>query len=57
MEERRKKGLCYTCDAKWHTGHKCPNPRLFMIESVELIEEEKVAPFLEQQELMKTYWP
>jgi hypothetical protein len=53
MEEMRKKGLCYSCDAKWHTGHKCPNPRLFVIESVELIEEERAAPFLEQQELME----
>jgi hypothetical protein len=53
MEERRKKGLCYSCDAKWHTGHKCPNPRLFVIESVELIEEERAAPFLEQQDLME----
>lgn len=47
MEERRKKGLCYNCDSKWHIGHKCPNPRLFVIEGVELIEEENSEPFIE----------
>jgi hypothetical protein len=23
MEDRRNKGLCYNCDAKWQYGHRC----------------------------------
>ena len=33
MEERRKKGLCYYCEDKWHTRHKCKTPRIFFMES------------------------
>lgn len=36
MEDRRKKGLCYNCDAKWQFGHKCQSPKLFVIETVEI---------------------
>jgi len=32
MEERRRKGLCYSCDAKWTRGHVCQVPKLFLIE-------------------------
>jgi hypothetical protein len=34
MEDRRKKGLCYTCDSKWVRGHVCSVPKLFLIEAV-----------------------
>ena len=33
MEERRKQGLCYNCDEKWHSGHKCKGAKLFLLES------------------------
>ena len=46
MMERRKKGLCYTCDAKWGRGHVCASPRLFLIEEVE----EKVDKLQEVEE-------
>jgi hypothetical protein len=32
MEERRQKGLCYTCDSKWKKGHVCAVPKLFLID-------------------------
>jgi hypothetical protein len=35
MFDRRKKGLCYSCDSKWHQGHVCPSPKLFLIEGIE----------------------
>jgi hypothetical protein len=35
MDERRKKGLCYSCDAKWSRGHVCDTPKLFLIEEIE----------------------
>ncbi|XP_035543245.1 uncharacterized protein LOC118347630 [Juglans regia] len=35
MVERRKKGLCYFCDAKWQPGHKCARPKLFLLEGME----------------------
>jgi hypothetical protein len=41
---KKKKKLCYT---KWHVGHKCPNPRLFVIESVEIWEEENIGQLVE----------
>jgi hypothetical protein len=34
MDDRRKKGLCYTCDSKWTRGHVCSMPKLFLIEAV-----------------------
>jgi hypothetical protein len=38
IDERRKKGLCYNCDAKWQYGHRCRNPKLFMLEALEVLE-------------------
>ena len=33
-EERRKKGLCFYCEEKWHNGHKCKSPKVFLMERV-----------------------
>jgi hypothetical protein len=44
IDERRKKGLCYNCDAKWQYGHRCRNPKLFMLEALKVLE---VNPTLE----------
>ena len=38
MEERRKLGLCYNCDEKWHMGHKCKSAKLFLLEEVMEVE-------------------
>ena len=46
MMKRRKKGLCYNCDAKWSRGHVCASPRLFLIEEIE----EKVDKLKEVEE-------
>jgi len=35
MDERRRKGLCYTCDSKWTRGHVCAAPKLFLLEALE----------------------
>jgi hypothetical protein len=35
MEDRRKRDLCYSCNAKWSRGHVCEGPKLFLIEEVE----------------------
>ena len=32
MEERRKQGLRYNCDEKWHTSHTCKGEKLFLLE-------------------------
>jgi len=40
MDDRRKRGLCYSRDSKWTRGHVCAAPKLFMIEEVETVEEE-----------------
>lgn len=36
MQEKRDKGLCYNCDEKYHIGHKCNRPKLFLLEGVEI---------------------
>jgi hypothetical protein len=40
MEERRKNGLCYNCDSKWSPRHRCVAPKLFIIESVQIVDNE-----------------
>ena len=37
MEERKKKGLCYSCAEKWGLGHKCKSAKLFLLEGIELV--------------------
>ena len=60
MDERKKKGLCYSCDAKWSRGHVCDAPKLFLIEEVkedsitveEIVEKEEKDPrkiFMDQE--------
>eukprot|EP00253_Pinus_taeda_P024425 PITA_24425 len=39
LEEKREKGLCYSCDRKYTKGHKCAENKLFYIDCEE--EEEK----------------
>jgi hypothetical protein len=39
MQERREKGLCYFCDEKYHQGHKCSRPKLYLLEGMEFKEE------------------
>ena len=42
-EEKKSKGLCYSCDRKYTKGHKCVEKKLFYIycEEEEEIEEEE----------------
>ena len=35
MQERREKGLCYFCDEKYHLGHKCSRPKLYLLKGME----------------------
>ena len=39
LEEKREKGLCYSCDSKYTKGHKCTEKKLFYIDCE--VEEEK----------------
>jgi hypothetical protein len=55
MSERRKKGLCYNCDERWSSDHRCKDRKLYLIEEVEdeeaelvKIEEEEVEAELEE---------
>lgn len=41
MEERRKLGLCYNCDEKWQSGHRCKGAKLFLLEELPLEVEQK----------------
>lgn len=46
MEERRRKGLCYSCDAKWSTGHACEGLKLFLIEGIDEEIEDDSSPVM-----------
>ncbi|KAG2667995.1 hypothetical protein I3760_15G139500 [Carya illinoinensis] len=41
MQERRDKGLCYFCDEKYHQGHKCSRPKLYLLEGMQFEGEEE----------------
>ena len=41
MEERRKLGLCYNCDEKWQSGHRCKGAKLFLLEELPMEVEQK----------------
>ena len=34
IEERRKKGICFHCEEKWHAGHQCKTPKIFLMEGL-----------------------
>ena len=41
LEEKRVKGLCYSCDRKYTRGHKCDEKKLFYIDCEEEEENEQ----------------
>ena len=41
LEEKRAKGLCYSCDSKYNKGHKCAEMKLFYIDCEEEEENEQ----------------
>ena len=41
LEEKRAKGLCYSCDRKYTKGHKCDEKKLFYIDCEEEEENEQ----------------
>lgn len=45
MQERREKGLCYFCDEKYHQGHKCSRPKVYLLEGMEFEGEEEEETF------------
>uniref|UniRef100_A0A2N9GXS3 Reverse transcriptase domain-containing protein n=1 Tax=Fagus sylvatica TaxID=28930 RepID=A0A2N9GXS3_FAGSY len=64
MSERRKKGLCYNCDERWSSDHKCKNRKLYLMEEVEdeeaeliKIKEEEVETELEDEKAEITLSP
>jgi hypothetical protein len=42
MKERRDKGLCYNCDEKWNSAHKCKSPKLFLMHGGESFTDENL---------------
>ena len=53
LEEKRAKGLCYSCDSKYTKGHKCAEKKLFYIDCEEKEEKEKEEDILQEQSLDK----
>jgi hypothetical protein len=49
MDDRRKKGLCFNCDAKYSRGHVCIAPKLFVLEAWEGGQEE-ISPEIVQKD-------
>jgi hypothetical protein len=48
MAERQLKGLCYNCDEKYFSGHKCKEKNIFMAISEEIFEEDEETPFMSE---------
>ncbi|XP_041011286.1 uncharacterized protein LOC121255061 [Juglans microcarpa x Juglans regia] len=42
MQERRKKGLYYFCEDKWHQGHKCIKPKIYVLDGMNIFRDETV---------------
>ena len=56
LEEKRAKGLCYSCDSKYTKSHKCAEKKLFYIDCEEEEENEQEEdihpePTLEEEEM------
>ena len=49
LEEKRAKGICYSCDRKYTKGHKCAEDKLFYIDCEE--EEEKKQETLNEEDI------
>jgi hypothetical protein len=58
MDERKRKGLCYSCDAKWSREHVCVAPKLFLIEEVKGQKEiiDVVAVDREEEDPRQFFW-
>jgi hypothetical protein len=48
MVECQLKGLCYNCDDKYFSGHKCKEQNLFMAISEEISEEDEETPSMSE---------
>eukprot|EP00253_Pinus_taeda_P028985 PITA_28985 len=51
LEEKRAKGLCYSCDSKYTKGHKCAEKKLFYIDCEE--EEEKEEDRSKEEDILQ----
>eukprot|EP00253_Pinus_taeda_P007924 PITA_07924 len=51
LEEKRAKGLCYSCDSKYTKGHKCAKQKLFYIDCEE--EEEKEEEMSKEEDILQ----
>ena len=50
LEEKRAKGLCYSCDSKYTKGYKCAEKKLFYIDCEE--EEEKEQEMSKEEDII-----
>lgn len=53
-QEARERGLCYYCDEKFTTGHRCKRPQLFMIEDLPYLGSEDVNDAQIEQDTQET---
>ena len=48
MDERQLKGLCYNCDEKYFSGHKCKEQNIFMAIFEDISEEDVETPLVSE---------
>jgi hypothetical protein len=48
MVEHQLKGLCYNCDEKYFSKHKCNEQNLFMVVTKDISKEDVVVPPVEE---------
>jgi hypothetical protein len=51
MVECQLKGLCYNCEEKYFSGHKCKEQKLFMVISEDVPDEDVTVPLIEEPSL------
>jgi hypothetical protein len=50
IEDRRKKGLCYTCNEKWNRNHICTKGKIYMLEGCEFFDRQVEEDSLDDQD-------
>jgi len=48
MAKHQLKGLCYNCDEKYFSGHKCKEQNIFMAISEDILEEDVENPLVSE---------
>lgn len=49
IDEKRANNLCYWCDEKYSSTHKCQKKRLYVLQIKEVIDEEELETMVKEE--------